>query len=46
MILAIRRSSCGAGTDPSKVKHDGKEDDVDAIGNRKIGARGLGTGTR
>jgi predicted Zn-dependent protease len=28
--------------DPSKVKHDGKEDDVDAIGNRKIGARGLG----
>jgi hypothetical protein len=26
----------------SKVKHDGGEDDVDAIGNRKIGARGLG----
>jgi beta-barrel assembly-enhancing protease len=26
----------------SKVKHDGKEDDVDAIGNRKIGGRGLG----
>ncbi|MGB8013502.1 MAG: M48 family metalloprotease [Terriglobales bacterium] len=28
--------------DDSKVKHDGKEDDVDAIGNRKIGGRGLG----
>ena len=28
--------------DASKVKHDGKEDDVDAIGNRKIGGRGLG----
>jgi len=28
--------------DASKVKHDGGEDDVDAIGNRKIGARGLG----
>ena len=28
--------------DPSKVKHDGGEDDVDAIGNRKIGKRGLG----
>jgi len=28
--------------DESKVKHDGKEDDVDAIGNRKIGGRGLG----
>ncbi len=28
--------------DPSKVKHDGGEDDVDAIGNRKIGGRGLG----
>ncbi len=27
---------------PSKVKHDGGEDDVDAIGNRKIGGRGLG----
>jgi len=26
---------------PDKVKHDGGEDDVDAIGNRKIGARGL-----
>jgi beta-barrel assembly-enhancing protease len=26
----------------SKVKHDGGEDDVDAIGNRKIGGRGLG----
>jgi beta-barrel assembly-enhancing protease len=26
----------------SKVKHDGKADDVDAIGNRKIGGRGLG----
>jgi hypothetical protein len=28
--------------DPSKVKHDGSLDDVDAIGNRKIGGRGLG----
>jgi beta-barrel assembly-enhancing protease len=28
--------------DPSKVKHDGGKDDVDAIGNRKMGARGLG----
>jgi len=28
--------------DPSKVKHDGSEKDVDAIGNRKIGGRGLG----
>ena len=26
----------------SKVKHDGGKDDVDAIGNRKIGGRGLG----
>src|SRR5580692_8397373 len=28
--------------DASKVKHTGKEDDVDAIGNRNIGKRGLG----
>ena len=28
--------------DESKVKHDGGEDDVDAIGNRKVGGRGLG----
>jgi len=28
--------------DPDKVKHDGGRDDVDAIGNRKIGGRGLG----
>lgn len=28
--------------DPSKVKHNGGEDDVDAIGNRNIGKRGLG----
>ena len=28
--------------DESKVKHDGGENDVDAIGNRKIGGRGLG----
>ena len=27
---------------PDKVKHDGGEDDVDAIGNRKIGGRGFG----
>jgi len=30
------------GADPSKVKHDGGLDDVDAIGNRKIGEKGLG----
>ncbi|HTR24914.1 MAG TPA: M48 family metalloprotease [Terriglobales bacterium] len=28
--------------DPSKVKHTGGKDDVDAIGNRKVGGRGLG----
>jgi len=28
--------------DPDKVKHDGGKNDVDAIGNRKIGGRGLG----
>jgi beta-barrel assembly-enhancing protease len=28
--------------DDSKVKHDGKKGDVDAIGNRKVGGRGLG----
>jgi hypothetical protein len=28
--------------DDSKVKHDGGKDDVDAIGNRKVGNRGLG----
>lgn len=28
--------------DPSKVKHDGGKSDVDAIGNRKVGGRGLG----
>ena len=28
--------------DQSKVKHDGGEDDVDAIGNRKVGGRGMG----
>jgi predicted Zn-dependent protease len=28
--------------DPDKVKHDGGKDDVDAVGNRKIGGRGLG----
>jgi predicted Zn-dependent protease len=28
--------------DPDKVKHDGGKSDVDAIGNRKMGARGLG----
>jgi len=28
--------------DPDKVKHDGGKYDVDAIGNRKIGQRGLG----
>ena len=28
--------------DPSKVKHDGGKADVDAVGNRKMGGRGLG----
>jgi predicted Zn-dependent protease len=28
--------------DPDKVKHDGGKNDVDAIGNRKIGGRGMG----
>lgn len=28
--------------DPSKVKHSGGKDDVDAIGNRKMGGRGFG----
>src|SRR5882757_3438833 len=28
--------------DDSRVKHDGSRKDVDAIGNRKIGGRGLG----
>ena len=28
--------------DESKVKHDGSKSDVDAIGNRKVGGRGLG----
>ena len=28
--------------DDSKVKHDGGSNDVDAIGNRKVGGRGLG----
>jgi predicted Zn-dependent protease len=28
--------------DPDKVKHDGGKDDVDAIGNRKVGTRGFG----
>jgi predicted Zn-dependent protease len=28
--------------DPNKVKHDGGKNDVDAIGNRKMGGRGVG----
>jgi predicted Zn-dependent protease len=28
--------------DPDKVKHDGSKADVDAIGNRKVGGRGIG----
>jgi predicted Zn-dependent protease len=28
--------------DPAKVKHDGGKNDVDAVGNRKMGGRGLG----
>lgn len=31
-----------AGADPDKVKHDGGKNDVDAIGNRKMGSKGLG----
>jgi len=31
-----------AGADPDKVKHDGGKNDVDAIGNRKLGGKGLG----
>src|SRR6266496_3071715 len=30
------------GPDDSKVKHDGSKKDVDAIGNRHVGGRGLG----
>src|SRR5438270_13905006 len=30
--------------DDSKVKHDGGKNDVDAIGNRKVGGGGLGNG--
>src|SRR5262249_124009 len=30
--------------DDSKVKHDGSKNDVNAIGNRKVGGRGLGDG--
>jgi predicted Zn-dependent protease len=48
--VAGTASPAGTGTqstpvqpaDPDKVKHDGGKDDVDAIGNRKIGQRGLG----
>jgi predicted Zn-dependent protease len=50
---APQSSASGAGTqgtqstpvqpaDPDKVKHDGGKDDVDAVGNRKIGQRGVG----
>jgi beta-barrel assembly-enhancing protease len=28
--------------DPDRVKHDGGKNDVDAIGNRKVGGRGMG----
>src|SRR5712692_5583564 len=28
--------------EPDKVKHDGGKNDVDAIGNRKMGGRGMG----
>jgi predicted Zn-dependent protease len=28
--------------DPDKVRHDGSKNDVDAIGNRKVGGRGMG----
>jgi len=50
---APQSSASGSGTqggqtapvqpaDPDKVKHDGGKDDVDAIGNRKVGGRGVG----
>src|SRR5580693_3199644 len=50
---APQSSASGSGTqgtqsapvqpaDPGKVKHDGGKDDVDAVGNRKIGQRGVG----
>ena len=50
---APQSSASGSGTqgtqsapvqpaDPDKVKHDGGKDDVDAVGNRKIGQRGVG----
>ena len=32
--------------DDSSVKHDGGKSDVNAIGNRKVGGRGLGDGVR
>jgi hypothetical protein len=41
---AQQQSSASGTAAPSdkKYKHDGGEDDVDAIGNRKVGGRGLG----
>jgi beta-barrel assembly-enhancing protease len=50
---APQSSASGSGTqgtqtapvqpaDPDKVKHDGGKADVDAIGNRKVGGRGVG----
>jgi len=50
---APQSSASGSGTqgtqstpvqpaDPDKVKHDGGKADVDAVGNRKIGQRGVG----
>jgi len=37
-----KQSTPAEPADPDKVKHDGGKDDVDAIGNRKVGGRGLG----
>lgn len=39
---ATKKETPVPAADPAKVKHDGGKDDVDAIGNRKMGGRGLG----
>src|SRR3989475_8134774 len=36
------QSTAAEPADPDKVKHDGGKSDVDAIGNRKVGGRGMG----
>jgi beta-barrel assembly-enhancing protease len=39
---AAKKETPVPAADPDKVKHDGSKNDVDAIGNRKMGGRGLG----